>query len=69
MVSKPHLVGGDVFEPHPMFISPLYEAQKRLFVVCLFADLCGIRSHMRESVGVHDIHYKSKSYKLKLLGK
>ena len=55
MISKSQPVGGYVFESYHMFISPLYYAPRRLFVVCLFVSRClsshvGIGPHMREEL-------------------
>ena len=49
----------------------IYLTKRRLFVVCMC--LCVfphavMRTHVREGVGVHNIHCGLKSYKFKFLG-
>ena len=62
MVLGPRLVGGYVFESHCISISPIYyvspkEANCGCLHMGLFIYLCvGMRLHIREGVGVHDIH-------------
>lgn len=62
-----------MFESHCIIISPICcVSLKEASCGCLPMGLCispcaGIGQHVREVVKEHDIYYKSKSYKLKLL--